>query len=212
MIPGWPYSDVLLVCDAGYDLPRLAHLLADLPVAVLGRLRSDRTFRFPPPPPRRRDGTPGRHAGRPRVHGPEFKLPDPATHPEPEARTATATDRYGLAHAERWTRLYPLLARRDGWRHHTGPLPIVEGAIIRLTVERLPGPEPRNRYGSGTPAPIWTCPAWTGSGRCSCAGSTSNTFRFLNHTLGWTRPRLRTPEQADRWTELPPVARTPDLR
>ena len=41
--------DVLVVFDAGYDLARLAFLLADLPVEVLGRLRSDRVFRLPAP-------------------------------------------------------------------------------------------------------------------------------------------------------------------
>jgi hypothetical protein len=35
-----------------------------------------------------------------------------------------------------------------------------------------------------------------------------HTFRFLKQTLGWTRPRLRTPEQADRWTWLIMVAYT----
>lgn len=33
---------VLVLLDAGYDGPRIARLLADLPVEVLGRLRSDR--------------------------------------------------------------------------------------------------------------------------------------------------------------------------
>ena len=39
--------DILVVFDAGYDLTRLAWLLADLPVEVLGRLRSDRVMYFP---------------------------------------------------------------------------------------------------------------------------------------------------------------------
>ncbi|MFD9615194.1 transposase [Streptomyces sp. NPDC059083] len=34
-----------IVTDAGYDAPRLAFLLADLPVAVLGRMWSDRVLR-----------------------------------------------------------------------------------------------------------------------------------------------------------------------
>lgn len=38
-------SDVLVVVDAGYDAPRLAYLLADLPVEILGRTRSDRVMR-----------------------------------------------------------------------------------------------------------------------------------------------------------------------
>jgi hypothetical protein len=200
---------VLLVCDAGYDLPRLAHLLADLPVEVLGRLRSDRTFRFPPPPPRRRDGRAGRDAGRPRVHGPEFKLPDPTTHPEPEHTTVTATNRYGSARADGWTRLYPFLARRDGWKHHTGPLPIIAGAIIRLTVQRLPG--------TRTPKPVWL---WHSRTDLDSSGmdrlwqaflrrfDLEHTFRFLKHTLGWARPQIRTPDQADRWTWLILAAHT----
>jgi hypothetical protein len=42
---------ILVIFDAGYDLTRLAWLLADLPIQVLGRLRSDRVMQLPPPPP-----------------------------------------------------------------------------------------------------------------------------------------------------------------
>src|SRR5437762_5778762 len=40
----WREGDpaVLVIFDAGYDIPRLSFLLADLPAEVLGRLRSDR--------------------------------------------------------------------------------------------------------------------------------------------------------------------------
>jgi DDE superfamily endonuclease len=207
----WNEGDppVLVVFDAGYDLPRLAYLLAELPCVVVGRLRSDRTFRFPPPPPQRRDGTPGRHAGRPRVHGPEFKLPDPATHPTPEYHTSTDTTRYGTAHAHAWTRLYPFLARRDGWRDHTGPLPIIHGSIIRLTVDRLPG--------TRTPKPVWLWYSRTDIDPPQIDRlwqaflrrfDLEHTFRFLKQTLGWTRPRTRTPHQADRWTWLILTAHT----
>ncbi|MEU1953485.1 transposase [Nocardia rhamnosiphila] len=41
--PGDP--DIWIVADAGYDAPRLAFLLADLPVAVLAKMRSDRVLR-----------------------------------------------------------------------------------------------------------------------------------------------------------------------
>src|SRR5215471_5219902 len=39
----WREGDprILVIFDAGYDVTRLAHLLADLPARVLGRLRSD---------------------------------------------------------------------------------------------------------------------------------------------------------------------------
>ncbi len=36
--------------DAGYDAPRIAHSLGDLPVEILGRLRSDRVMCRPTPP------------------------------------------------------------------------------------------------------------------------------------------------------------------
>jgi hypothetical protein len=35
---------VVIVLDSGYDLPRLTWLLADLPVHLLGRIRSDRVL------------------------------------------------------------------------------------------------------------------------------------------------------------------------
>ena len=63
--------DILVVFDAGYDLTRLAWLLRDLPVEVLGRLRSDRVMYFPAPPRgarRERPAAPAR--GRAQARGP----------------------------------------------------------------------------------------------------------------------------------------------
>jgi DDE superfamily endonuclease len=59
---------ILVVFDAGYDVTRLAWLLADLPVELLGRLRSDRVMQLPVPP--RQPGT----MGRPRKHGGQLAL------------------------------------------------------------------------------------------------------------------------------------------
>ncbi len=59
-------SPVLVIFDAGYDPMRLAYQLADLPVEVLGRLRSDRVLHFPVPA--RQPGT----NGRPPQHGRQF--------------------------------------------------------------------------------------------------------------------------------------------
>jgi DDE superfamily endonuclease len=95
-------ADILVVFDAGYDVTRLAFLLADLPVELLGRLRSDRVFYFPAPP---QDGKPGR----PPKHGPEFALAKLATQPTPEVTTLTQTSRYGTARARAWPRLHPKL-------------------------------------------------------------------------------------------------------
>ncbi|HUY50886.1 MAG TPA: transposase [Streptosporangiaceae bacterium] len=124
---------VLVIFDAGYDPMRLAYQLADLPVEILGRLRSDRVLHFPVPP--RRPGT----NGRPPRHGREFALADPATWPDPAVTTTTATTRYGTAVAQAWDRLHPRLTHRSAWLDHDGPLPVIEGTLIRLQVDHLPG-------------------------------------------------------------------------
>jgi hypothetical protein len=194
--------DILIVFDAGYDITRLAYLLADLPVELLGRIRSDRVLHFPALP---QAGA----VGRPAKHGPQFALADPSTHPEPDATTTSDTSRYGTAQASAWHRLHPRLTSRAAWRHHDGELPIIEGALIRLTVDRLPGD--RN------PKPVWL---WSSRPHTEPADvdrlwrmflrrfDIEHTFRFFKQTLGWTRPRIRTREQGDRWTWLIIAAHT----
>jgi hypothetical protein len=95
--------DILIVTDAGYDITRLAFVLADLPAGLLGRIRSGRVLRLPKPP--RLPGT----TGRPPKHGPEFTLDKPASWPEPQQTTITETTRYGTATATSWDRLHPRL-------------------------------------------------------------------------------------------------------
>jgi hypothetical protein len=196
-------ADILIVFDAGYDVTRLAFLLADLPVELLGRLRSDRVF-YSPPPPRAPSA-----AGRPSKHGPEFALADIATQPEPNAITVTDTSRYGTARARGWNRLHPRLTHRAAWESHDGPLPIIEGSVIRLQVDRLPGDR--------KPKPVWlwySRPELTNSdvNRLWRAFlrrfDLEHTFRFLKQTLGWTQPRIRTPEQGHRWTWIILAAHT----
>jgi DDE superfamily endonuclease len=97
--PGDP--QILVVTDAGYDITRLAYVLADLPVELVGRIRSDRVLRLPKPP--RLPGT----NGRPPRHGPEIALDKPATWPIPQHTTSTETTRYGTAIATSWDRIHP---------------------------------------------------------------------------------------------------------
>ena len=185
--------DILLVFDAGYDVTRLAFLLADLPVQLLGRLRSDRVLHLPAPAPGR--------TGRPARHGAEFRFADPTSWPEPEASTSTQTSRYGTAHASAWDRLHPRLAHRGAWADHPGPPPILEGTVIRLEVDHLPGdrqPKPLWLWWSDTgPAPADVERLWQMFLR---RFDIEHTFRLFKQTLGWTAPKIRTPQAADRWT------------
>jgi hypothetical protein len=192
----WRAGDppILIVFDAGYDLARLAWLLKDLPAEVLGRLRSDRVLYFPAPPPSGRRGRPSRH-------GAEFKLASHKTWPVPAVTTVTQTARYGTATASAWGRLHPRLTSRAAWEHHDGELPVIEGTLIRLTVDHLPG----DRH----PKPVWL---WSSATSATPAGADlrwqaflrrfdlEHTFRLFKQVLGWTTPKIRDPAAADRWT------------
>ncbi len=192
--------DILAVLDSGYDLTRLAWLLADLPVEVTGRLRSDRVMYLPAPP---RPARPAGTGGRPPRHGAVLKLADPATWPVPAVTTITTTTRYGTATAMAWGRLHQRLAARAGWEDHHGELPVIEGTLIRLQVDHLPGQR------DAEPLWLWSSRAGTSAQEVDRTWQAflrrfdlEHTFRFLKQVLGWTRPKLRDPAAADRWTWL----------
>ncbi|ETA00777.1 hypothetical protein CcI6DRAFT_03810 [Frankia sp. CcI6] len=189
--------DMLIVVDAGYDVPRLAFLLRDLPVQVLGRMRSDRVLRRAAQP-----RTPGTY-GRPPRHGGEFVFGDPDTWTTPDQATVTDTRLYGTASARAWDRLHPRLTHRSAWAADLGVLPVIEGTVILLQVERLPS--------GANPKPVWLW--WSGTGATAAQVDLlwqvflrrfdiEYTFRLFKQTLGWTAPKVRTPEAADRWTWL----------
>jgi hypothetical protein len=193
--PGDPA--ILVIFDAGYDIPRLSFLLADLPVEVLGRLRSDRVMQLPAPP--RQPGT----LGRPRKHGGELALSDPATWPAPQVVTRTVTSRYGMAVAAAWDRVHPRLTHRSAWLDHDGGLPVIDGTLIRLQVDHLPGdrdPKPVWLWSSATSAtPEEVDRLWQAFLR---RFDLEHTFRLFKQALGWTAPKIRNPTAADRWTWL----------
>jgi hypothetical protein len=196
--PGDP--EIIVVLDAGYDLTRLAWLLADLPADVTGRLRSDRVMYFPAPPlPARPASTGGR---RPR-HGHKLAFGEPGTWPDPAVNAVTDTARYGTATAMAWPRLHQRLEHRGSWEDHHGELPVVEGTLIRLTVDHLPGQR------DADPVWLWSCRAAATEEDVNRAWHAflrrfdiEHMFRFLKQQLGWTRPKLRDPAAADRWTWL----------
>jgi hypothetical protein len=187
----------LFVFDAGYDSAQLTLDLAEQRVAVLVRLRADRCFYADPPPP-----PPGK-VGRPRRHGAKFNCADPASWPAPTASHIATDAQYGTVTVQAWAGLHPKQQRHPG--HGTrGPRPIVRGTILRVQVERVPA---RTR----PPKVLWLW--WAGPEELQLdldlawrayvrRFDLEHTVRFAKQTLGWTIPRPRTPEQADRWTWL----------
>jgi hypothetical protein len=78
----------------------------------------------------------------------------------------------------------------------------VRGTVIRVQVERVPAK-------TRPPKVLWLW--WAGPGQFDLdlvwrayirRFDLEHTVRFCKQTLGWTTPRPRHPEQADRWTWL----------
>jgi len=186
----------LFVFDAGYDPVPLTLALAEEPVAILVRMRNDRCFFGEPAP----QPTVGRGRGAPRRHGAKFDCKNPATWPPPSDEYQTEDSQYGTVRVRAWVRLHGRPKRQVGRGH--GRQPLVSGTVVLVEVSRLPG---RTRK----PQVLWLW--WAGPGTPDLAVlwrayvrrfDLEHTFRFFKQSLHWITPRVRTPEQADRWTLL----------
>jgi DDE superfamily endonuclease len=192
----------LFVFDAGYDSAHLTQALAEIPVAILVRLRADRCFYADPPP-----ALPAPQGGRPRKHGAKFACKDPTTWPAPSAEHVVEDEQYGAVRVRAWAGLHPKQQNHPG-RGTRKTRPIVRGTIVLVEVSRLPArPYP--------PQVLWLW--WAGMGAPDLdllwrayvrRFDLEHTLRFCKQHLGWTTPRVRHPEQADRWTWLVVAAYT----
>jgi hypothetical protein len=193
--PGDP--DIIVVMDAGYDVIRLAWLLAGLPLVLCARLRSNRVFwRVPPPKP---PGMPGR----PREHGAPVRCADDRTWTAPALACGGGAGRHGIVQVAAWDRVHPKLCKDAAWHDHPGKVPLIEGTLIQLRPARRPGYREL--------APMWLWASVTGAAPDEIAVlwqaylrrfDIEHTFRFLKQVLGWDAPKLRDPAAADRWTWL----------
>jgi hypothetical protein len=189
----------LFVFDAGYDPLQLALALGDTAAAVLVRLRRGRCFYADP--------APYTGNGRPRRHGRKFACDDPNTWPIPSDELLEGDEQYGMVRVRAWTGLHakPGQKKDQPLRAHK---PVVPGTLILVEVSRLPG---RTRK----PQVLWLW--WHGPSAPDLAViwrayvrrfDLEHTFRFVKQILNWTVPRVRHPEQADRWTWLVVAAYT----
>lgn len=191
------------VFDAGYDPVQLTQTLGDPRAAILVRLRAGRCFYADP--------TAQPATGRPRRHGHKFDCSDPASWPAPDAELAVEDEQYGRVQVRAWTSLHPKTQGEHAQRDERGRRPIVRGTLLLVEVSRLPQQtrEPQALWlwwhgPADTPLPDLDR-AWRAYVR---RFDLEHTFRFLKQTLNWTVPRVRHPEQADRWTWLVVVAYT----
>ncbi len=188
----------LFIFDAGYDPVKVQQELEGSSCQILLRLRAGRRFYADPSL-----AGPPAPTGRPRRHGPKMKCNDPSTWPKPSTQYTCEDSGYGTVRVRAWANLHPKVCAHEG-RGSRGPLPIVVGTLVLVEVERLPRGERRRE-----PRVLWLW--WHGEGEPDLdliwrayirRFDLEHTFRFLKQTLGWTTPRMRHPEQADRWTWL----------
>lgn len=201
--PGQPRRTPIVCLDGDYSPAYLGTALAGWDVGLLVRVRRDGVM-FTDPPPR-----PPGTIGRPRVHGPRMKLSRPDTWPAPgTVLTVPASGRHAALTVTAWHRMHPR-ASESAALHEPGndPHRPTTRAIRSGSVIQIRSADPRLR-------PIWLF--WAGP-----AGSfdldriwqaylrrydIEHLFRFLKQYLGWTRPRVRSPQQALRWSWLVAVA------
>ena len=189
----------LVMFDSGYPATALAHALADAPVQLLVRVRSDRVFYGAPGAKK-----PGR--GRPPRHGARLACDDPATHPDPDVSITAASERYGGVRVTAWHGMHQIVHRgSSGFTDfpEDQDLPVVPGTLIRVQVEKLP---------HGGPAkPLWLWHArppgteadidllWKAYLR---RFDQEHFHRFAKVYLGLDTARLLSAEATDRWIAL----------
>jgi len=198
---GTGLARVPVVClDGEYSPAWVGRQLAGLPVGLLIRVRSDSVMLTDPPP--RLPGT----RGRPPTHGPAMKLSKPATWPEPdEIRVVPPRPDRGRDHelsVLAWHGLHPRHSKKldePGHTPHSGKTrEIVRGSVIRIQSAN-PAEKPIWLFHTGPEGSFDLDRLWRAYLR---RFHIEHLFRFCKQHLGWTLPRLRTPDQAQRWSWL----------
>jgi hypothetical protein len=191
------------VFDAGYDPVQVTQALGEAHAALLVRLRAGRCFYADP--------TSQPATGRPRRHGVKFDTSQPETWPAPAGEVAIEDGQYGRVRVRAWIGLHPKTQGEQAQRDERGRRPIVRGTLVLVEVSRLP-------QQTREPQALWLW--WHAPDDVSLPDldriwrayvrrfDLEHTFRFLKQTLNWTLPRVRHPEQADRWTWLVVAAYT----
>jgi hypothetical protein len=157
----------VVALDSHYAVAALGQAVPE--VDLLARLACNRrSYRAPPP---------ARGTGRPRKHGPVFRLAAPATQVGIAVHQVLVDPDYGLVRIDGWTGL-PTQAQ-----------PTVAVSVVRITVAHLPRrtdpPAPLWLVWHGGPLPTDLTVAWHWYQR---RFAVEHGFRFSKQDLGWTAP------------------------
>jgi hypothetical protein len=181
-------QDTITVFDRSYDSTWFWCQCSALPhKGTLIRLKSNRGLYRPAPPPT------GRRGG-PRKDGEKLRPDAPTTHGNPDGQWE------GTDQQERAVRL-------TWWKH----LHVKEARYLDLTVIRVVRLCASNTQRD--PSVSWF--VWIGNPEADLVSvglgyvlrfSHEHGYRFQKQSLLWNQPRLRTPEQFERWTHLVAIA------
>jgi hypothetical protein len=175
---------ILTVLDRGYSNAPWVQASHHLPTDQLIRARGDRVLYRPPP---------ARHAhqkGRPALDGPRFKGTDPSSHGPPEADWSGLDAQAQPVQVTVWGNLHLQDVRQ------------VPLSVIRIVRARARGSkrDPRIAWFWWLGGPLPTLAAIPGL--YARRFGQEHGYRFDKQDLLWATPRLRSPEQFERWTDI----------
>lgn len=183
IVPKLPLRPFLLF-DRGYVSVWLWCRLSKLACDALGRLKSNQVFYKPAPPHTRK-------SGRPRKDGEKLKLSDPSTQKNPDGMWEGTDAKNHPVQIKWWDKMH---ARSARW---------FELTVFQVIRSQASGSERDPRIS-------WF--AYIGQdpreGLAQIAlfyglrFGQEHGYRFKKQSLLWTEPRLRTPEQFDRWSHI----------
>ncbi|GER86566.1 hypothetical protein KDW_51010 [Dictyobacter vulcani] len=186
VVPYLP-KQVIVVLDRGYDSNWLWCRCSALEVEVLGRLKSNRCFYRAAPPPTGKKGCP-------RKDGDKLQPKDPATHQDPDG-VWKGTDEKERPVEVTW------------WKH----MHVKQARYLDVTVLRVVRPHATNK--ERDPRVSWF--VWIGDQEADVTQialgyvlrfGQEHGYRFDKQCLLWEQPRLRTPEQFERWSHIVAIA------
>ncbi len=186
LVPHLP-KNAIVVLDRGYDANWLWCRCSALGIGVLGRLKSNRCLYRAAPPPTGKPGSP-------RKDGAKLQPKESTTHGEPDGvwKGFDAKDR-------------PVEV--TWWKH----LHVKQARYLEVTVLRVVRPHATNK--ERDPRISWF--VWIGDPDTDLAQialgyvlrfGQEHGYRFDKQSLLWETPRLRTPEQFERWTQIVAIA------
>jgi hypothetical protein len=176
-------EDAIVALDGGFGTAKFLSVAGSVRIGKLMRTGKNRRLYRPAPPPTSK-------AGRPRLDGAPFSIPDANTHGPADDQWKGVDEKNRSVEVECWHNL------------HFKPCRTVTLSLIRIS--RPDRPE-TNR----NPRTIWLI--WQGANMPPIEQipaiyrlrySIEHSYRFDKQNLMWTEPRLRTPEKLQTWTYL----------